>query len=149
MAPRQRRSGTICRNARVSHRPNGELLSIDPILSIARRTRADEETDVICEWIIVAIVPARDGQFRRKILRVGQVKHSAGRIGIVFSFLVAFAFSGLLTGCQTTIGGQTLPSADYLTDDVQYFRKGPEFPLANKVAAQRKYQAEQDALRNP
>ncbi|NOX56628.1 MAG: hypothetical protein GXP27_19725, partial [Planctomycetes bacterium] len=36
-----------------------------------------------------------------------------------------------LTGCQTSIGGQTLPSAYYLEDDVQYFPTGPEFLLTN------------------
>jgi hypothetical protein len=44
----------------------------------------------------------------------------------------------LFTGCQTTIGGQTLPSADYLTDDVQFYPAGPEFKLTNKVEAARK-----------
>ena len=47
--------------------------------------------------------------------------------------LAGFAF----TGCQTSIGGQTLPSGHYLRDDIQYFIKGPEFKL----------QAEADALR--
>jgi len=42
---------------------------------------------------------------------------------------------GLFTGCQVSIGGQTLPSGYYLDDDVQYFRKGPEFKLANEAAA--------------
>ena len=36
---------------------------------------------------------------------------------------------GLLTGCQSTVGGQTLPSAFYLDDDVQYFPAGPETQL--------------------
>ena len=36
---------------------------------------------------------------------------------------------GLLTGCQSTVGGQTLPSAFYLDDDVQYFPAGPETRL--------------------
>lgn len=58
----------------------------------------------------------------------------------------AFGCSICLTGCQTTIGGQTLPSPDYLTDDVQYHPAGPEFPLTNKVAAQRKYNAERAEL---
>lgn len=61
--------------------------------------------------------------------------------------LAAMASSTLLTGCQTSMGGQTLPSATYLTDDVQYFPAGPEFPLTNQVEAARKYQAEQQQLR--
>ena len=35
-----------------------------------------------------------------------------------------------LTGCQTSIAGQTLPSPYYLYDDVQYFPAGPENKLA-------------------
>lgn len=40
-----------------------------------------------------------------------------------------------LTGCQVDVGGQTLPSAYYLEDDVQYFPPGPEFKLAREAAA--------------
>lgn len=39
------------------------------------------------------------------------------------------------TGCQTSIGGQTLPSAFYLNDDIQYFPKGPEFKLQREATA--------------
>jgi hypothetical protein len=38
-------------------------------------------------------------------------------------------------GCQVNIGGQTLPSPYYQSDDVQYFPAGPEFKLANEAAA--------------
>lgn len=38
-------------------------------------------------------------------------------------------------GCQVDIGGQTLPSPYYMTDDVQYFPPGPEFKLAREAAA--------------
>jgi hypothetical protein len=47
-----------------------------------------------------------------------------------------------LTGCQSSIGGQTLPSPYYLEDDVQYFAPGPEFKLSNEAAAQKAYKAE-------
>lgn len=47
--------------------------------------------------------------------------------------------STVLTGCQTSVGGQTLPSAYYLLDDVQYFPAGPEFLLTNKVQAIEQY----------
>jgi len=40
-----------------------------------------------------------------------------------------------LTGCQVDVGGQTLPSAYYMSDDVQYFPAGPEFILTNEAAA--------------
>lgn len=39
------------------------------------------------------------------------------------------------TGCQADYAGQTLPSAHYLRDDVQYFAPGPEFKLAREAAA--------------
>ena len=45
-------------------------------------------------------------------------------------------FVGLgLTGCQSEIGGQVLPSPYYMFDDVQYFQAGPEFKLAREAAA--------------
>ena len=50
------------------------------------------------------------------------------------------------TGCQTTIGGQTLPSAYYLDDDVQYFPAGPEFMLPNQVRALEEYKLQQAAI---
>jgi len=43
--------------------------------------------------------------------------------------------SVLLTGCQVDVGGQTLPSAYYLQDDIQYFPAGPEFKLSREAAA--------------
>ena len=49
----------------------------------------------------------------------------------------------MLTGCQSTVGGQTLPSAYYLKDDVQYFPAGPEFKLSNTVQAMEQYKLEQ------
>ena len=48
--------------------------------------------------------------------------------------LLALASVGL-TGCQVDIGGQTLPSAYYLQDDIQYFPAGPEFKLSKEAAA--------------
>ena len=75
------------------------------------------------------------------------MKANKGRTGILLSMLAAMASSALLTGCQTSIGGQTLPSATYLDDDVQYFPAGPEFKLTNQVEASRKYRLEQEQLR--
>lgn len=50
-------------------------------------------------------------------------------------------------GClQTNIGGQTLPSAYYLDDDVQYFPKGPETRLSNQIRALERYRVEREAL---
>jgi hypothetical protein len=50
------------------------------------------------------------------------------------------------TGCQTTVGGQTLPSAYYLRDDVQFFPAGPEFQLTNQVEALEQYKLEQQRI---
>jgi len=47
------------------------------------------------------------------------------------------------SGCQTNIGGQTLPSAWYLRDDVQFFPAGPEFLLPQTVQAHEEYRAQQ------
>ena len=48
-----------------------------------------------------------------------------------------------LTGCQVDIGGQTLPSPYYMSDDVQYFPPGPEFKLEREAAAMQEYTQEQ------
>lgn len=58
--------------------------------------------------------------------------------------------SALLTtvsvGCQSTVGGQTLPSAYYLRDDVQYFPPGPEFRLSKQVEALEEYKLRQQGV---
>lgn len=76
------------------------------------------------------------------------MKTTAGHSGILLSLVASLASGALFTGCQTTIGGQTLPSPNYLEDDVQYFPAGPEFKLTNKVEAARKYELEQSQLNN-
>ena len=47
--------------------------------------------------------------------------------------LATVSVTGL--GCQMDIGGQTLPSPYYMTDDPQYFPAGPEFILSREAAA--------------
>ncbi len=51
------------------------------------------------------------------------------------------------TGCQVSLNGQTLPSAYYLEDDVQYFPSGPEFKLSREAAALRAARAEEKLIR--
>jgi len=51
------------------------------------------------------------------------------------------------TGCQVSVGGQTLPSAYYLTDDVQYYAPATEFKLSREAAAMKAYKAEQELQR--
>ena len=48
-----------------------------------------------------------------------------------------------VTGCQVDVGGQTLPSAYYLQDDIQYFPAGPEFKLSKEAAALKAFKKEQ------
>lgn len=50
--------------------------------------------------------------------------------------------SMVATGCQVSMNGQTLPSANYLTDDVQYFAPGPEFKLSREAAAAKSVEQE-------
>lgn len=40
-----------------------------------------------------------------------------------------------LTGCQTWVGGMTLPSGRYLEHPPQYFAPSPPFPLARELAS--------------
>lgn len=49
-------------------------------------------------------------------------------------------------GCQTTVGGQTLPSAYYLRDDLSYFPAGPEFKLSKQVQAMEEYKLRQQGV---
>jgi hypothetical protein len=48
------------------------------------------------------------------------------------------------TGCQVDINGQTLPSAYWMKDDVQYFAAGPEFKLSREANELRAYRAQQE-----
>lgn len=71
------------------------------------------------------------------------MKAISGWRGMLVTGLLISATS---TGClQTTIGGQTLPSAYYLDDDVQYFPRGPEQKLANQIRSLERYKAEREA----
>ncbi len=60
--------------------------------------------------------------------------------------LVGMLVSGGLCGCQTQMGGQTLPSAHYLRDDVQFFPAGPEMQLTNQRQALEEYRATGELL---
>jgi hypothetical protein len=63
----------------------------------------------------------------------------ASKQGTTWTFVLVGVtlVSGLVssTGCQVSVAGQTLPSAYYLHDDVQYFPAGSENKLANETAA--------------
>jgi hypothetical protein len=67
---------------------------------------------------------------------------NSGSVGGTFAWL-AIVVGGIgLTGCQVDVGGQTLPSAYYLQDDIQYFPAGPEFKLSKEAAALKAYKKE-------
>ena len=54
----------------------------------------------------------------------------------IFGLILGFCFIALLsmaTGCQSHIGGQTLPSAFYLENDVRYYAPGAKNPLQNET----------------
>lgn len=60
----------------------------------------------------------------------------------------ALLLCGTSVGCfQSSVNGQTLPSAYYLEDDVQYFMKGPETKLPNQIRALERYKADKEAER--
>lgn len=46
------------------------------------------------------------------------------------------------TGCQVSVGGQTLPSPWYTRDDVQYYPSGPEMVVSREAAAIQAYNAQ-------
>ena len=64
------------------------------------------------------------------------------RIALRAGLLLLAAGGFSLTGCQVDVGGQTLPSAYYLQDDIQYFPAGPEFKLSKEAAALKAYKKE-------
>jgi hypothetical protein len=51
---------------------------------------------------------------------------------------LALVLAGL-TGCQTWVGGMTLPSPYYLEHRPQYFRQDPDYPLEKELATQQGY----------
>jgi hypothetical protein len=60
-------------------------------------------------------------------------------------FTVASLVAIGVTGCQVDVGGQTIPSPYYLSDDVQYFPPGPKFKCAREAAAMKAAAQEQEA----
>lgn len=82
------------------------------------------------------------------------MKRNVGAVGRKLAALTVLAAAISSTGClrmaggpflQTTMGGQTLPSAYFLDDDVQYFPKGPETKLSNQIRAIEQYNVERAA----
>lgn len=65
--------------------------------------------------------------------------------GLVWVVAIVGAMGAV--GCQTYQNGQVLPSPYHLRDDVQYFPKGPQFPLANELSAMQASETERQAQR--
>jgi len=76
-------------------------------------------------------------EFNEKML-IRLKKRSLGILICGAMLLSCFA----TTGCQVSVGGQTLPSGYFLKDDIQYFPKGPEFKLSREAAELKKARAE-------
>lgn len=70
---------------------------------------------------------------------------SANRLPVKHRMLAGIGLAAALglTGCQMSIGGQTLPSPYWQTDDVQYFPPGPEFKLVREAAAMKAFKQDQ------
>lgn len=62
--------------------------------------------------------------------------------------ILAIAGFGLFTGCQSQIGGQTLPSPHYLTDDVQYFAPTSKMKLQREAAVMQEYNTQRKQTSN-
>ncbi|MGD9127160.1 MAG: hypothetical protein PVH19_07245 [Planctomycetia bacterium] len=72
-------------------------------------------------------------------------RRSLQSILLVFALFACFG----ATGCTVDVAGQMHPSPWYLTDDVQYFPAGPEFPLAREAAAMKAYQQGLSGIETP
>jgi hypothetical protein len=73
-------------------------------------------------------------------------RNTISRWPMAFVFLGGLGLMAVSSGCQTTVGGQTLPSAYYLLDDVQYFPAGPEFVLTREVEEHENYRLRQQSI---
>ncbi len=56
---------------------------------------------------------------------------------------VAGMVAAVCSGCQVDVGGQTLPSPYYLTDDIQYFPAGPRMKVSREAAAMKAFKEEE------
>ena len=59
--------------------------------------------------------------------------------------LCGLGLLGAAVGCQSSVGGQTMPSGYYLRDDVQYYPPGPETQLFNQRRALEEYKLNRQA----
>jgi hypothetical protein len=57
------------------------------------------------------------------------------RVRVLFAASIGLALAAV-TGCQTWMGGMTLPTGHYLEHLPQYFPQEPDFPLPKELATQ-------------
>jgi len=121
--------------------------------------KLQEEIDGIFPQMTESLPVTRTIKFVTVIPRTyGIPQHRKWSFTIMYSRMKSRSLSMILcgaaivsafatTGCQMSVGGQTLPSAYFLKDDLQYFVKGPEFKLTREAAANKKARAEAAARR--
>ena len=77
-------------------------------------------------------------------------KHSGLGKAHVILFAAGLCITAIAsTGCQVSVGGQTLPSPYYASDDVQFFPPGQEFLLSRAANRMKAFNAQRqlpDAL---
>jgi hypothetical protein len=78
------------------------------------------------------------------VFRMTNSHHAAFKKSAVSLFAagIMIGMAVFSTGCQSSIGGQTLPSGFYLDDDIQYFPSGSENKLSREAAALKAARAE-------
>ena len=64
----------------------------------------------------------------------------------VLSLLGCSLLSLVLTGCQTSVGGDAVHSGTYLRDGVQFHPTGPEDQLADQRAALEEYKLQREGF---
>lgn len=67
------------------------------------------------------------------------------QLGWLGTACMGLAFASL-SGCQTWVGGMTLPSGHYLQHRPQYFPPSPPFPLQRELATMEAQAAQQAAV---
>jgi hypothetical protein len=118
------------------------------------KLRPWDDDDVCSRMDCILAMAARRGRLREITDRWRMEptwEQPMTRQGMLARCTLLLGTLGLLassSGCQTTIGGQTLPSAYYLKDDIQFFPAGDEFLLPETVKAMDEYRAQQAGFVN-
>jgi hypothetical protein len=137
-----RREGGL-RHSAQNGEPAANFPATRPILSKIRSVTAD---NLNAQWVIPEPPQANAlPVFRSRTRSHMHFHRTPGRLALLACGL--FCLPAIGCQLQSHLGGQTLPSAYYLRDDIQYFPAGPEFPLWNQVQALEQHRLEQQAIR--